>query len=217
MQYGPHHVQWLRDQFAVQMRTPHRFVCLTDTHIPGVETLPLQDDLPGWWSKMELFREFKCAAYVDLDTVIIGDVSAQLFNGHKFTMSAHLTRRHGVNSSVMSWNGDYRFLYDKFIADKHKYMAEYVVAGRWGDQDFIKETLIETGRGPIDKFQHKHQDFVLSYRYDFLQRGTAIRIGGKRRARLPPNWREQPRIVAFHGNPKPEQVDLPWVPKLCAA
>jgi hypothetical protein len=56
VQYGPHHVLWLREQFARQLSAPHRFICLTDMDIPGVEPRPLRDDLPGWWSKMELFR-----------------------------------------------------------------------------------------------------------------------------------------------------------------
>jgi hypothetical protein len=221
IEYGPHHVQWLRDQFAAKLSAPHQFICLTDMEIPGVETRPLLDNLPGWWSKMELFRDFTDAAYVDLDTVVLGDASEHLFCGHKFTMAAHMTKRHGVNSSVMAWKGDYHFLYEKFIADKNRFMKEFVVTGRWGDQDFIKENLTAM-RGPIDKFSHRYPDFIASYRHDILNRGVPVRIGGRRRIRLRSGWEREPHIVAFHGSPKPYAVDAPWIPKLqvpelCAA
>ncbi len=217
VQYGPHHVQWLRDQFArLPMSQPYRFVCMTDIEVPGVETVPLKDNLPGWWSKLEIFREFRQAAYIDLDTVPLGDVASALFRKNKFVMSAHLTRRHGVNSSVMSWNGDYRFLYDKFIENKEQIMREYVFAGRWGDQDFIKDTLIASKQGPIEKFQHTLPDFVLSYKHDILNRGMSLRFGARKRVRLRGEWWKLPHIVAFHGSPKPYEVDLPWIPKLRA-
>lgn len=217
VQYGPHHVQWLRDQFAAQIKAPHRFVCMSDMDVPGVEVVPLRDNLPGWWSKMELFREFKHAAYVDLDTVILNDVHDNLCTGHKFTMSANMTKRHGVNSSVMSWNGDYSFLYETFIADKERIMAEFVYSGRWGDQDFIKETYIAK-RGQITKFQHSLPEFILSYKHDILDRGAPIKFGARKRIRLREDWLQQPRIVCFHGAPKPAeaQEQRNWIPKLCA-
>ncbi len=217
VQYGPQHVQWLREQFVAQVKTSHRFVCLTDMEIPGVETLPLQDNLPGWWSKLEIFRDFAKATYVDLDTVICGDISGPLCSGHKFTMSSHMTKRFGVNSSVMSWDGDYSFLYDDFMARKNEIMAQYVVKSHWGDQDFIRDTLTTRLGGPIVKFQHTMPDFILSYKHDILNKGMPMRFGSRRRARLGKDWWRGPRVVCFHGAPKPYEVDLPWVPKLCAA
>jgi hypothetical protein len=152
---------------------------------------------------------------VDLDTVILGAPGPHLFADHRFTMAAHMTRRHGVNSSVMSWKGDYRFLYLSFIQRKHEIMAEYVKPRQWGDQDYIKETLNQFR--PIDKFQTRWADFVLSYKYDVMTRVGPTRAGMRRRVRLRGDWWKEPHIVSFHGHPKPEQVDLPWVPKLCAA
>jgi hypothetical protein len=216
VQYGPHHVQWLRDQFAAQLKTPHRFICLTDMEVPGVETRPLRDDLPGWWSKLEIFREFDSASYVDLDSVVIGDISPWLFNQYRFLMSAHLTKRHGVNSSVMSWNGSMRWLYEAFKADKERIMKTFVVHGRWGDQDFIRETYTAK-RGPIDKFQHHFPETILSYKHDILNKGMPLRFGSRKRVPLRKDWLQKPRLVCFHGAPKPYEIDAPWVPKLCAA
>jgi len=125
VQYGPRHVRWLRDQCAVQITEPHRFVCLTDMDIPDVETQPLQHNLPGWWSKLEIFGAFRRATYVDLDTVIVGNVAPYLFREHQFTMSAHMSRKYGYNSSVMSWDGDYSALLYKFLEFKDRFMKEY--------------------------------------------------------------------------------------------
>jgi len=216
--YEPRHVQWLRDQFAAQMPVPHRFVCMSDLDIPGVEVIPLQDNLPGWWSKLEIFREFQSAAYVDLDTVVIGDVSPMLFTGHDFLISAHMTRRHGVNSSIMSWNSDCRFIYDTFRAAPLRYMKEFTFSHKWGDQDFINETILARSKTPIAKFQHYFPKFALSYKYDIRDRGLPTKWSARRRLRLDKNWLSEPHIVAFHGKPKPEAVqdDHIWIPKLCA-
>jgi len=217
VQYDQRHVLWLRDQCAKQLQ-PHRFVCMTDMEIPGVETLPLRDNLPGWWSKMEVFREFQRAAFLDLSTVILGDPSETLFSGHKFLISANMTRRHGVNSGVMSWNGDYSFLYEGFIAEKERIMREYTKARQWGDQDFIKEAH-QAVKGPLKKFQEYWPEAIISYRYDYQQRGQIVKVGARRRVRLRQEWWKEPRLVKFHGAPKPAEVqDLhDWIPKLCAA
>jgi hypothetical protein len=215
VQYGPQNVLWLRDQCEAHIGGPHRFICLTDMDIPGVETRPLQDNLPGWWSKLELFREFDHAAYLDLSSVLLGDVGPHLFADHRFTMSAHMTRRHGVNSGVMCWKGDYRFIYAAFIQRKDQVMAEYVHARQWGDQDFIKDML--NSIGSVAKFQSRWPDFILSYKYDIMHRTGPQRAGTRRRIRLRGEWWKEPHIVKFHGSPKPHEVTEPWLPQLCAA
>ncbi|MGH8338151.1 MAG: hypothetical protein ACRETL_15305, partial [Gammaproteobacteria bacterium] len=47
---------------------------MSNVEVPGVKTIPLLHDWPGWWAKMELFRpdvrgDF---LFMDLDTVIVG-------------------------------------------------------------------------------------------------------------------------------------------------
>lgn len=213
--YGPEHVRWLRDQFAAKVTLPHQFVCLSDIEVPGVHTIPLRDNLPGWWSKMELFREFQRAFYVDLDVVLMGDISPYMFGHFKFAMSANMTRRHGVNSSVMSWEGDHRFLYERFIANKDEVMKTFNKTARWGDQDFIKETYTAV-RGPLPKFQHKFPELIVSYKYDIMSKGQRVKPGARDRVPLRGEWQQKPRVVVFHGSPKPHQVRDPWVPPLCA-
>lgn len=218
VQYGPRHVTWLRDQFAAQLKVPHRFVCMTDIEVPGVETLPLQDDLPGWWSKLEIFRQFTKACYVDLDTVIVGDVSRYLFADHQFTVSRgiHLRKPGAINSSVMGWNGDYRFLYEQFMADKDRIMREYTCNDRWGDQAFIRDAA--RGRISFRMWQEWFPGAVVSYKHQIKgmdQRPPRQygRLSG-RFSLLGPDWMQQPRIVLFNSETKPWHVSEPWIPVL---
>jgi hypothetical protein len=219
--YGPAHVQWLRDQFLARVTQPHRFVCMTDLQIPGVETRPLTDDLPGWWSKLEIFREFRSAAYVDLDTVIVGDVSRYLFEKHRFTVSAgiHVLRNGAINSSLMCWDGDYRWIYEEFIARKDEVMAEYTNGDRWGDQGFIRD--VAAGRIAFQRFQRRYPGAVLNYQRDLLGKIPAFGSGRAARrvigqVRVAYDWMTTPRIVFFNGTKKPWDVREPWIPELTA-
>lgn len=194
--YSAKHVRWLKGM-ADKFCGAHRFVCLTDTQIDGIETLPLKDNLPGWWSKMELFREFDDAFYLDLDTVITGDLSELVSHPHKFTALRNFSSKPNnkrMGSGVMAWRGDYRFLYDAFMKDPRKVMNEFVVSHRWGDQGFISERL----EGSFDRFQDLFPGQIVSQKTDMKNNV------------LPPDA----RIVCFHGKPKPWDVKADWIPKL---
>src|SRR6056297_1694046 len=74
----------VRDVWALQegvtshLHEPHRFVCLSDVDIEGVDTIPLVHGWPGWWSKMELCRPGAVMGpllFCDLDMVIIDDLA----------------------------------------------------------------------------------------------------------------------------------------------
>lgn len=194
VEYTPAHVRWLRDQMHRWVSVPFRFVCLTDhDRIPGVETVALRDDLPGWWSKMELFREFDDAFYVDLDTVIAGDISHMVEHPHRFTVLRNLSSRaaNRIGSGVMAWRGDYSQLYRQFMADPQGHMAEYTKSAKWGDQGFIEFHQLER-----DYLQALFPGQVVSYKVDLNQGSPG----------------PDHRIVCFHGEPRPWQVSHPWVP-----
>ena len=73
--YGPEYVTRLRDGIKRNLKTEHDFVCYTDDPVPGVECEPLPADLPGWWSKLGLFKLARPLIYFDLDVVITGDLT----------------------------------------------------------------------------------------------------------------------------------------------
>lgn len=77
--YSPAWVTRLRDMVARWLPVPHRFVCLSNVPVPGVETQPLTTDRPGWWAKLEVFNQAQALGgrvlYLDLDVFITGDLT----------------------------------------------------------------------------------------------------------------------------------------------
>jgi hypothetical protein len=194
VEYTPDNVRWLRDQLPGKVGCDYRFVCLSDVPIAGVDVIPLRDALPGWWSKMELFREFAHAFYVDLDTVIVGNITKMVRHRHEFTVLRNLTRPESgqIGSGLMAWSGDYSRLYRAFMADPDRHMAECVTTQKWGDQGFIQSKMQR-----FDYFQDLFPGAVVSYKADLLK----VKDPGL-----------DCRIVCFHGAPKPFDVRHSWVP-----
>lgn len=131
--YGPEYVTRL--QAMVQRNLPagdHEFVCYTDTLVGGVTCEPLPADLPGWWSKIGLFKLGKPLVYFDLDVVITGSL-APLMQWEGFGAIADWWWP-GYNSSVMVLTGSEGVVWDKFtpsVMETHK----------GGDQQWITEML----------------------------------------------------------------------------
>jgi hypothetical protein len=91
------------------LRKAVRFVCLSDVDVP-CERIPLLHDWPRWWPKLELFRPGLFSGrvlYLDLDTLVVGDLSALCHYRGPFAMLADFYRvRKGIKegeSGVMAW------------------------------------------------------------------------------------------------------------------
>lgn len=199
IEYHPKQVQWLRDQVARHVKCDYRFVCFSDIQIEGVEVIPLEDNLPGWWSKLELFkRDMGKVFYLDLDTVIVSEITHMMRYAHKFTVLRNLSSSAPgrIGSGIMAWDGDCSHIYNEFIADAKRHMDECTVSSKWGDQGFIQEHMRE--RGGWEYFQDLFPGQLVSYKFD-LGRG---------------NPRQPNRIVIFHGEPKPWETNHNWVPPL---
>ena len=200
--YNSSQVFWLKAQVDQYITIPHRFICLSDIDIPNCETIPLINNWPGWWSKMELFRPGLFDGpvfYLDLDTVIINNIDKMVrFNKDKyFLVLRNLFRCEGFGSGVMAWRGDFSQLYDIFKSDANYYQRDYSRdIKRWGDQGFLEEHL----HGAV-YFQDIFSDWIISYFFDMLKRGI----------KNPPRGS---RLICFQGKPKPWDVRSGWIPKL---
>jgi hypothetical protein len=181
-QYGPEHVAGLQRQVAHYMPAA-RFACLSDVEVP-CERVPLQDNWPGWWSKLELFRHLKGRTlYLDLDTVLVADAEP-LVTG-QFTMIKNWVLPHLNCSGVMAWDGDFEHITREFETVAERVMRTYNTTERWGDQAFIAEKARHGRR--VASFP---ATAVVSWRYGNFQH----------RSGPPPGS----RIVAFNG------VCVPW-------
>ncbi|GAB3099712.1 hypothetical protein G8770_03570 [Aestuariicella hydrocarbonica] len=183
-EYTIKHAQWL----AAQMPW---IVCLSDVPVPGVETIRLRYDWPGWWSKMELFRpDLKGdLLYFDIDTVITGDISA-LFNVGKTTMLSDFYKPHMPASGLM-----YIAQQDKAIAWHHwmkkpeANMRQCRTREHWGDQGFLRKHL------PHQRWDDVLPGQIVSYKVH-CQRGLPATA----------------KVVCFHGQPRPWDVKKHWIP-----
>jgi len=103
------HVLSLQLQIAAHTDTDYTFVCLTDFDLPDNFGIQLEEDLPGWHSKLELFRyEWGGpVTYLDLDTVITSNIDDILNHKISFGGLGDFNRPHRFASGMMQWTGDY--------------------------------------------------------------------------------------------------------------
>lgn len=199
VEYHPRQVIWLRDQVAKHVKCDYRFVCFSDIEIDGVEVIPLTDNLPGWWSKICMFKhDLGRVFYLDLDTVIIDDITHMVEYNHKFSVLRNLSSKaaNRIGSGIMAWNGDHSHIYHEFMKDPVCNMAKYVTSDRYGDQGFIQD--VQEKHGGWAYIQDIFPFQMGSYKFDYGQRDP---------------WKGA-RIVIFHGSPKPWETTHSWVPPL---
>jgi hypothetical protein len=179
--FGPEHVQWLAAQVP-------GIVCLSDVPVPGVETIALRTNWPGWWAKMETFDPALVAGDVllmDLDTVVL-ELPAM---PTETTVANDFYRPALMGSGFMFLTAaDRARCWRAFLSDPERHMRECTTRQRWGDQGFLQPLL---GHGA------RWGDEVRSYKLHCqagVPRGT--------------------KVVCFHGQPRPWGVRAPWVPPL---
>jgi len=146
--YTPEWVEKLKNMVSRNFSIPHRFVCFSNVEVP-VERIPLRHNLPGWWSKLELFdpdnRLRGRILYIDLDVVIVDDLSPIVDYPSEFAIVPHFhpSMKSGTiignevvryNSSVMVWNAGAGGRIWKYF--KLKDMALFR-----GDQDWIASIM----------------------------------------------------------------------------
>jgi len=164
------------------------FICLTDdmTLNQFCEVIPLEYDLPGWWSKLELFKlAGDNYIYFDLDTVIHGDIKPFLEYPHTFTMLRDFNKKaNRPASGIMAWSGDYSHLlydFDKREIDRYTPLK----GGKLGDQAYIADRL---GFQP-DYVQDLFPELTCSHKWDTLE------------------TRQNRPVVCYHGKPRPHETE----------
>lgn len=199
--YTDEDVHLLRAMVGRNLNSQHQFLCLSDRKVPGVSCLVPDEQWPGWWMKLLLFRYATEGhhLYFDLDSVIVGsldrwaEIGGQLCMPKNWAQSGH----GGCQSSVMSWGANYSRISDAFDpsllrADPVHPHGRYGDTDLWGDQGFLTHLFGNPGKpeGPVGILRG-----VYSYKYHC---GAGV----------PP---EDARVIQFHGEPKPHQVSDPWV------
>lgn len=199
--YDADWVAKLQRGVARHLTTQHRFICLTDVEGVPCECIPLTENWPGWWAKIELFRPGLFdgpTLYLDLDSVVVGSLDAIATYPHHFTMCHDFYRPHLMCSTAMAWSGDHSYLYRTFARDPERLMHFYdnVRPGnRIGDQAFLEDNLDPS---EVDTFRDLFGErSIASYKVHKCQD-------------LPP---ADAAVVSFHGIPKPSDIYSGWVLK----
>ena len=191
--FTPEYVQ----RIANSIPKEYEFVCLSDDpSVPGY--IPLERGYRKWWSKMELFRPDILKDdifYVDLDTIITGDISEEL--------------------EYFSQLGSYLMLSDFYFPDRLAsgvmFIPPYLRRMVWnawldgspnkimnsyrGDQDFLGELLNPYAR----RFDEIYPDLICSYK---------AHIAKSHPKHIVPYDVDtsQSKIICFHGKPRPKDV-----------
>lgn len=202
--YGMEYVSILRDMVlrnSGNMPYDQAWFCVTDRpdELPeGVYPIPADPALPGWWQKVRLFapdmpwEPGDRVVYFDLDVAITGRLE-DLVETKGIIRDWHWPM---FNSSVMVWDaGEHANIWTDFSPYLIDHHAEPEIAAllpkgqiNAGDQHWITRCAPDW---PIFPF-----DWCRSYRdsHGWPQNGC--------------------KVVVFHGNPKPSDIDTGWVPNV---
>lgn len=199
-------VQKLKRGVERHLSVPHRFVCLSNVEIEGVDVIPLtQDTWVGWWSKIELFEPGKFdgpVLYFDLDVIFAGNIDAM---AGPFASLVMLRDHHPeiLNSTAMWFDpSDPAFgeIYANFQAETAGTMSRYTSIMSLGDQALIADAFRGREVGVWQDLLGQEQ--FLPFSYSSRPNPDAVR------QTLPPGT----RVVYCLGNPKfPAYAHLPFI------
>jgi len=177
----------LRDGVEKYLTIPHKFVCYTDKPIKDIAIRLLSEDLSGWFAKFEVFKEVGPALYLDLDTVITGEIDLLGKDieeaGEAFWMLEAFSPVRKWASGIMAWTGNWNWL----VIHCKRYAGLYFT-----DQECIGKAL--KGSGITPRLIRRSYYHIYSYKHHCL--------GG-----LPSGA----KIVCFHGKPRPKDVREEWM------
>jgi hypothetical protein len=213
--YGKDYVERLRNMVSRHLTLSYKFVCLTDdpTPIEGVELLvqPNAGYARPWWHKVHMFDpnlglEGKIL-YLDLDVVIHNSIDKLVeFSETEFKGIRDFNRKYHkdwnmLNSSVMAWNaGRNPDIFTVFMTDSRRAQQLH------GDQDWIWQIA----RTRISFFPDA---WIQSYKWEIRSRDEIMFGHHKRIFRdvRNPAIPADCSICVFHGDPKPEDIQDPFV------
>lgn len=203
--YGPEYVNILYDMVRRHLKTPHRFLCLTDDTSgirPEIETAPIPDIPLGSAPHFSGWRKLACLSpeldiqgtvlFFDLDVVILDELSPFLdFEAEKFCIIENWTQiGQGIgNSSVFRYEaGKHTDIFEHFRQNHEQIYIDVT-----NEQTYLTEMVRETGYAV--KFWP--EEWCRSFKRHSLPRNRLLRFVQT------PRQPENCRVLVFHGPPKP--------------
>ena len=199
------YVNNLKQAVKQNLNIPHRFICLSDREIDGVETWPIYSPSNlGNLVKLAVYNDYykfnSRVMLMDLDMIVTGSLDDIASYDGELAVRAAFRTREGAwipdgDMAIMNLTPQRRRQIWKFISRSiSKIEAKTNGAERKFYKAFYQQVFPE-----IDYIQELFPGQLLSYKQD------SIRTKG----RLP----KDARIVSFHGKPKPHQAGDNWILK----
>jgi len=169
---------------------PFEFICLSDLEWSAdYKIIKLENNWDGWWPKIEMFKHAGPVLTMDLDTLIVDDITPLLelplkcASNEIYMMKAPNPKR-TFTTSIMAWNEDFTQVYDNFNYGRD-------IKYDW-DQFYILHELEKT-KTVIHPIQEEISG-IYSYKRQWI---------GKDKT--------DTRIIWFHGRPRLHSVKTPYI------
>lgn len=199
-EYTPEHVKWIDAQISGK----YEHVCLSDTTIPGIETIALQGKWKGWFAKLELFNPELIDGdifYIDLDTIITGDIN-HMFESNSLASLTDFYFPQNTASGILRIPQDKKWgIWQRILELENNIEKEHV-----GDGEFLRTI------DGFSRLQDLYPGEICSYKANIARKGMPgyTRQFSRGDGTLP----EGTRIICFHGRPRPWKMPRAWLESL---
>lgn len=176
---------------------PGRFVCITDDDAglhEDIHVIPAPKDIHGWWVKLwmfkrGLFNHGERLIFMDLDTLVIGELDALAEYSGPFATLRDFYYPQQIGPAVIAWE----------VSDfTDSIYAEWSAAGHptTGHGDLWWLNQLDQGRfvKTCDKLQDLYPNMFVSFK-----------------AGCNPYPPKGAKVVCFHGQPRPHNCGQQWV------
>ena len=170
----------------------HKFVCLTDTDLPNIDTISIDhpefgSSISPGWCKIELYKHFTKGKFlfIDLSVVIKKDLKP-LAELSGFRMVRDFANPEYYSSCVMIWEGDHSYIFNKYMERPKEWEKEYRPKSKQGWKSGNSQLFVQEAARNLKAIPDK---LVRSYKIS-----TKEEI-------------EEATIVKYHGSPKPHEVN----------
>lgn len=182
---GHEYVRRLHAEVEQHLTVPHRFVCLTDSPMQGIECLPARFKV--WWEKLHIFEPGLFTGrvmFLDLDTFIVDNIDhIAAYDGH-MAMPHDFFRPMGLGPAVMLFNPSWAaFIWEEWAAER------FPQTDPRGDQGWLENLNQGRMRKDVDILQELFPRQFYSYKAHCT---SGIPPGAK--------------VICFHGKPRPHEA-----------
>lgn len=178
-------------------KTFYQFICFSEEEqkglLDGIKTKPLPKGVNGWWNKLYLFKDGlfpknQRIVFLDLDTVITGDIDL-----------------------LTNYKGEFATLSDFYYPER---LAPAIMVWESGFGADIWQSYEDSGYPtdlPLGDLSWINQHFAkIGYKADILQQLYPNNIKSYKAHKCQDGVNRETKIVCFHGLPRPHEAEG-WV------